>query len=57
MGCCGGGHNHNNQRVKDWSSEGDASQNTYQYNESITPLLVIFGVLIVGFIVYRVLFM
>lgn len=56
MGCCGGGHNHNNQRAKDWSSEEVTSHNTDQHNESITPLLVILGILIFGFIIYRVLF-
>lgn len=52
MRCCGSGHNHNNQRVKDWSSE----EQTDQHKVSKTPLLAILGILIVGLIIYRVLF-
>lgn len=51
MGCCGGGHNHNDQRSKDWSTQ---EQDT-QYKGNINPLLIILGILVIGLVFYKVL--
>jgi hypothetical protein len=49
MGCCGGGHNQNEKRVKDWNNEGQVDQP----NGNISPLLILIGILAIGLVVYK----
>lgn len=49
MGCCGGGHNHNDQRVKDLGADGQVDQS----KGNISPILILLGILAIGLVVYK----
>ena len=52
MGCCGGGHNHNDQRVKDWSTDRKVDQSKV----NISPIIILLGILAIGLVVYKFIF-
>lgn len=49
MGCCGGGHNHNDKRVKDLSTDRQVDQS----KGNISPILILLGILAIGLVVYK----
>lgn len=50
MGCCGGSNNRSNKKIKEWGDEESNKQMSLKQN----PMLIIPGILILGFIVYKI---
>ena len=48
MGCCGGGNDQNNKKIKDWGTEKQENQSSGNVN----PLLILLGIIIIGILVY-----
>lgn len=49
MRCCGGGNHQNNRKMKDWGQENHQDN----FGAKISPMLIIVGLLILGFIIYK----
>jgi len=49
MGCCGGGYQPNNRKMKEWGDKNNKDNSSIKSNH----MLLIVGLLLLGFVVYK----